>query len=140
LKSGEFVSIETDGHIIHKFPQPASNNKLPKLYVIKSGAKIVYVGITSQSLRTRLRSGLHAKGEHGYYGYKWKTLNKVDMLVWYFPGSKLSSVEPVEAEVAYLVRRHTGEWPEYQMEIHFHQSSKTDKELAEAIYSECIKY
>ena len=63
-----------------------------------------------------------------------------DMLVWYFPGSKLSSVEPVEAEVAYLVRRHTGEWPEYQMEIHFHQSSKTDKELAEAIYSECIKY
>ncbi len=140
LKSGKIASIEADGHIINKFSPPASSNGQLKLYVIKSGAEVIYAGITSQSLRARLRWGFHANGEQGYYGYKWKNLNIVEMLVWYFPGAKLSSIEPVEAELAYLVRHRTGNWPKYQMEIHFHQSSKRDKELAEAIYTECMKY
>jgi len=140
ISGGEIASIEIAGQIIPKFPSPASKNKRPKLYVIVSGIKIIYVGITSQSLRARLRWGFKAKGEQGYYGYKWKDLSEVEMLVWYFPGSQLSSVEAIEAEMVYLVRLHTDAWPKYQMEIHFHQSSVEDKKLAEAIYSECVKH
>jgi len=62
------------------------------------------------------------------------------MLVWYFPESDLASVESIEAELVYLVRYRHGAWPKYQMEIHFHQSSAHDKEMAAAIFNECIKH
>jgi len=139
LEDGEIASIKTGGHTINKFAAPASTNKLAKLYIIKSGIEIVYVGITSQSVRERLRLGFNAKGEKGYHGYKWKNLSQVEMLVWYFPDSALSAVESVEAEIVYLIRLHSGLWPKHQMEIHFHQSAKNEIYLAEAIYRECMR-
>lgn len=44
----------------------------PKLYVISSAQKLVYVGITKQSIRARLRSGFNSQGDSGYYGYQWR--------------------------------------------------------------------
>ncbi len=58
--------------------------KINKLYVLRNQNEYLYVGITKQSLRERLRSGFNAKGENGYHGYKWKNLKQFKLFVWAF--------------------------------------------------------
>lgn len=41
--------------------------KLPKLYVVSFHKKLIYVGITRQPMRTRLRGGFTADGANGYH-------------------------------------------------------------------------
>jgi len=136
LENRRIASIEIGGRKVRGFTQPATKNKLPKLYVVKSGSEVIYVGITSQSIRNRLRYGLEAQGKSGYHGYKWKDLSEVDSLIWCFPKESRDRVEAVEAELVYLFRQHTGKWPKYQMEIHFHDASEDEIKAAEAIFEE----
>ena len=117
------------------FTAPLTRNKLSKIYIVKYLSKVIYVGITSQSMKSRLRYGLKAKGEHAYYGYRWKNLKEVELLVWCFPDKNSKAVEGIEAEIVYLVRNRTGQWPEYQTEIHFREIAEKDRKIAEAIYS-----
>jgi hypothetical protein len=51
-----------------KFSGIATSRK-PKLYVVSVDEKPIYVGLTKQPIRKRLRLGWNAKGETGYYGY-----------------------------------------------------------------------
>jgi len=136
LKNKRIASIELDGHEEKGFKRPATKNNLPKLYVVKSGSEVIYVGITSQSIRNRLGYGLKAQGKGGYHGYKWKDLSEVDILIWYFPKESRDYVEAVEAELVYLFRKCTGKWPKHQMEIHFHDASEDEIKAAEAIFKE----
>ena len=46
-----------------------ATSKFPKLYIVSIDNKPIYVGITKQSIRSRLRYGWSAKGEGGYHGY-----------------------------------------------------------------------
>lgn len=135
LRNREIVFIETKGHKIKNFEQPATKNKLPKLYVVKSGDKVIYIGIASQNIRSRLRYGFQAKGRGGYHGYKWKDLSEVDILIWYFPREKMDCIEALEAELVYLFRKNTGEWPGYQTEIHFRNATDDEIKAAEEIFS-----
>lgn len=116
-----------EGKIVN-FSKPLTNNKQPKLYIIRIEEEIVYVGYTSQSISSRLNSGLKAK-----YGYKWRTKRdefrlSVYVFVDKFIGDKDKDddyyhfVEAIEAELVFLVRYKTGNWPKYQNEIHFHQN------------------
>ena len=66
--------IEANGEHAHQFLVPDVSDNLSKLYIVKNSREIYYVGITITDIRKRLRGGLLAKGEHGYYGYKWKYL------------------------------------------------------------------
>src|SRR5271170_6994843 len=50
-----------------------ATSKLPKLYIVSVGAQPVYIGITRQTMRSRLRGGFAASGKHGYYGYAWRS-------------------------------------------------------------------
>lgn len=50
-----------------KFRSPVTEAKWPKIYVVKSKGKFIYVGYTSQPMATRLRYGVKAKGKNGYY-------------------------------------------------------------------------
>ena len=137
LKNRKIASIEMSGHKVRSFTQPDTENKLPKIYVVKSGSKVIYVGVTSQSIRNRLRHGLEAQGKSGYHGYKWKNLNEVDILIWCFPEEEsLDRIEAIEAELVYLLRQHTRKWPEYQTEIHFHNTSEDEINVAKAIFKE----
>jgi hypothetical protein len=61
--------------------------------------EVLYVGITKQDIRRRLRYGFSAKGENGYHGYKWKDLNEVQLLVWAFRDSNNEDVEAIEADI-----------------------------------------
>lgn len=130
-KEGKVVEVNT-------FEKPVTRKDLSKLYVVKHQSEIIYVGVTSQGIRDRLRYGLQAKGKHGYHGYHWKDLDEIDLLVWCFP-EEPKRIESIEAELVYLVRNHTGQWPEYQTEIHFHKVTEEEKKVAESIYQETLK-
>ena len=112
------------------FKFPVTAIKRPKIYLIKVGNEVVYVGYTSQSHTSRLNYGMKANGETGYYGYHWKDKGDVfGLLVFVFDlefddDEKLNKkkkhfVEAIEAELVLAFRNETGFCPKYQNEIHF---------------------
>jgi hypothetical protein len=120
------------------FRSPVTS-RLPKLYVVSTKfSKVpIYVGITSQSMRTRLRLGWTATGATGYYGYHWRhKYERVTLDVWcHEDPDKLNprqDVETVEAEVVFLIRQN-GQWPSDQTEIHFHPSEERHRREARRI-------
>ena len=129
----------------------------PKLYVVSSKGKPIYVGGTKQPFRKRLNYGLTANGQKGYRGYLWRDWYKqVAIDIWNMtmededfesmkddPSIQRAEgddkrkkdilVETVEAEVVLLIQQKYGHWPKYQSEIHFHQSQHRHREIAEKI-------
>jgi len=139
IVDSKFKCIEANGEQDQGFLSPDVSDNLPKLYVVKHDKDIYYVGITRQDIRKRLRQGFSAQGEHGYHGYKWKNQNTAYLLIWSFPDSTQEHVEAIEAELVYFIREKTGKWPKYQMEIHFHGASESERQIAESILSQCLK-
>jgi hypothetical protein len=115
--------------------QLSNKKKLPKLYIISHNRKPIYVGITTQPIKSRLRYGFSAVGVGGYYGYAWRRKYKeVELHLWFQKdGRNLTDIETIEAEVVYEIRNQLGQWPEQQTEIHFHQSEKIHREAARKI-------
>ena len=139
ITDGKFQCIEANGEQGQGFLHPDVSDKLPKLYIVKHNRDIYYVGITTQDIRKRLRQGFSAQGEHGYHGYKWKNQGVAELLIWSFPVSTQEHVEAIEAELVYFIRGKTGEWPKYQMEIHFHGASDKQRKTARAILARCLE-
>ena len=94
----------------------------------------MYIGTTSQGIRNRFRYGLKAQGKGGYHGYKFKDLDKVNLFIFCFNKCNVGRVEAIEAEIVYLVRNKTGDWPKYQTEIHFRKATEGEKRMARLIY------
>jgi hypothetical protein len=93
-----------------------ATRKLPKLYVVSLDAKLIYVGITRQSMRARFRGGFTASGKNGYHGYAWRhSFTEAVLDIWCHEDAPLENsdrdIETVEAEVVFLARR-AGQWPE----------------------------
>ena len=57
-----------NGNDACKFSKPASSSKHPKLYTLSSNGKLIYVGIASQAMSSRLSYGFRASGKGGYHG------------------------------------------------------------------------
>jgi hypothetical protein len=93
------------------------------------------VGITSQSMSTRLRIGFKADGKTGYWGYKWKNeLTNAELYIWSFPSKDKEYIEAIEGELVYYLREQTGKWPKHQMEIHFHPDvTKEQSDIAKTL-------
>ena len=128
-----------------KFTAPVTK-QCPKVYVISDGTQIVYIGSTTQPLRSRLYGALRASGQNGYYGYAWKKSSaSLSLGVWILDdvavkkGKRCLTAETVEAEVVFLVRTRDGNWPAHQTEIHFHQSDAKHRRMASEIYEEVRK-
>jgi hypothetical protein len=120
-----------------KFSGLATRRK-PKLYVVSVDGRLIYVGITRQTMGTRFRFGFKAKGENGYHGYAWRhNLNLAVLDIWCHEDAPTLNadrdMETVEAEVVFLARL-ANQWPEGQTEIHFHPSNETHRELAKTIW------
>jgi len=116
-----------------------ATSKLPKLYVVTAGRLPIYVGITRQSIRARLRFGWSATGQSGYHGYRWRhNREEATLDLWYHLDAACTPVdldiETIEAELVYLIRKQ-GQWPEYQTEIHFHPSTEEHRAIAAEIWS-----
>lgn len=127
-----------------RFSKPASAVKHPKLYTLAADGKLLYVGIASQSMSSRLSFGFRANGKGGYHGYKWKTLrHRLALGVWTADRVDkpvtLRDLETVEAEVAFFCRQRSGQWPAFQNEIHFFPSFDYHRQAAEDIYFHTIQ-
>ncbi|MDO6605697.1 hypothetical protein [Arenibacter palladensis] len=116
------------------FKDPVTQNKTPKIYILKQEEEVVYIGYASQSIGTRFGQGIRANGAKGYHGYKWKQEEELELFVFVFDhlliGNKNKEDEPyvllteaVEAELVYLIREKTGKWPQFQNEIHFNNNN-----------------
>jgi hypothetical protein len=135
LDGGKFTVTCSSG--TPKFSGLATS-KLPKLYIVCVEGQPVYIGITRQSMRTRLRGGFAATGKHGYHGYAWRsTCKEATLNIWCHEdaptGSADRDIETVEAEVVFLARL-AGEWPAGQTEIHFHPSTQVHRDVAATIW------
>ncbi len=116
-------------------------SKLPKLYIVSVEGKPVYVGITKQAMRARLRFGFAAAGRGGYHGYAWRNQFRAATLdVWVQAdatgnggGNAMLDIETIEAENVFLARSE-GQWPACQTEIHFHPSLPEHREAAANIW------
>ena len=137
----DYKCISVNGNATDHFIAPDTKAGIQKLYVLKNGNEIYYIGVTSQSMSSRLRIGYRAKGEQGYHGYKWiGKISKAELLVWCFTENDRSPVEAIEGELVYFVRNHTGKWPTFQMEIHFHpDASDTEKQIAKTLVNICLE-
>jgi hypothetical protein len=113
-----------------------ATSKKPKLYIVSVNEKPIYVGVTKQSLRNRLRLGWKASGEGGYYGYDFRHhFKEANIDVWCHenaPEKATWDIETVEAEVVFLIRC-LGQWPSHQTEIHFHPSEPFHRDIAVSI-------
>jgi hypothetical protein len=112
-------------------------SRKPKLYIASVANIPIYVGVTRQPIRNRLRFGWSASGKGGYYGYAWRhNLVAADLDIWcHDDASAINSaldIETVEAEVVFRIRS-AGQWPMYQTEIHFHPSSEIHRNVAAKI-------
>ena len=108
----------------------------PQLYAVSADGVPFYIGVTKQSIRNRLRYGFTAQGEHGYYGYEWRChMVHATLDIWHQEDSShdLTEVEAVEAEVVFLIRKQTGQWPQYQTEIHFRPTRQTHRQAAQKV-------
>jgi hypothetical protein len=109
----------------------------PKLYVIVSECEPVYVGITQQSMRNRLRLGFSADGSTGYHGYAWRhVLTEASMYVWYssleVSAETRRELETIEAEIVFEIRAKR-QWPRFQTEIHFYPPTAEHRLIASRI-------
>ena len=104
------------------------------------------MGYASQSIGKRLGQGLRNSGVNKNLGYKWKQLLEVELFVFVFDkelkGNKhkddkpfIDFAEAVEAEIVFLVKQNTGNWPEFQNEIHFNNNEiEKVKKIASQMY------
>ena len=89
-------------------------------------------------MSARMRLGFKADGTGGYWGYSWrKTLSKATLHIWCLEGAteeeELKALECIESEVIFSYRLTHNQWPKYQTEIHFHESTGEHRNLASAI-------
>ncbi len=141
LSENDYKCLSVNGKSIDHFVAPDTKTGTQKLYVLKNDNEIYYVGVTSQSMSSRLRIGYRANGEQGYHGYKWiGNISKAELFVWCFTEGDRSTAEAIEGELVYLVRNKTGKWPTYQMEIHFHpDASNNENQIAESLLDICLE-
>lgn len=132
VKNRRIVKVISPNKKNH-FEAPATGNA-SKLYIVADAHDILYVGITKQPIRNRLRIGQNPNESTGYHGYKWLSAEGEYSLLIYID-SQSDDLEAVEAEVVYNIRKEEHQWPKFQNEIHFHNTNEKQKKLARNIYS-----
>lgn len=131
-RTAKVTSMDGAAH----FTAPATAKGKPKLYVASKSGRLLYVGVTTRSMSTRLHGGLTADGSHGYHGYSWGRENhRICLQIWYLNGhdATTADLETIEAETVFLYRQQSGQWPEAQTEIHFHPSNDRHRKCAKQI-------
>jgi hypothetical protein len=136
VKDGKIENIESPSGKAH-FEKPVTQRG-EKIYLIADENEIVYVGITRQSLRTRLRIGENPDKSTGYHGYQWlRKDGRYRIIV--FMDEALSDPEPIEAEIVYTIRKRTRYWPRAQTEIHFSNVDDDQRQIARNLYRLALK-
>jgi hypothetical protein len=61
--------------------------------------------------------------------------HNLNLDIWYLEGDDIkgTDLETIEAEVVFLYRQESGQWPQAQTEIHFHPSDIIHRDCARQI-------
>jgi len=130
VKSNDISSVLAKDGTSH-FVSPVTK-KGNKIYILGKNGLIHYVGITKQSMASRLRYGVKPAHKSGYHGYKWLKENGDHCLViWTFNNDV--DIEALEAEIVHFFRKQYDQWPKHQTEIHFHPTTKEERTMAKTI-------
>lgn len=136
VRSNEIVSVLANDGTKH-FVAPVTK-KGKKIYLVGKNGLVHYVGITKQSMSSRIRYGVKPNHKTGYHGYKWlKEDGYHSLIIWTFNNDV--DVEAIEAEIVHFFRLQNDQWPKYQTEIHFHPTTKDERSLAKTILKETEK-
>lgn len=136
VKENEIVSVLANDGTKH-FVAPVTK-KGKKIYLVGKNGLIHYIGITKQSMSSRIRYGVKPNHKSGYHGYKWlKENGNHSLIIWTFNDDV--DVEAVEAEIVHFFRVQHDQWPKYQTEIHFHATTNKERSLAKTILKESEK-
>lgn len=111
--------------------------KIPKLYVVVAGGRVVYVGVARQTMSSRLRNGFTATANTGTTDTLTGTSTSAPACTCggaHEDAGDCLLVETVEAEVVFLARHLSGQWPSGQTEIHFHPSSAAHRKASAAVW------
>ena len=150
IDARKICRIEKEGICIKNFDKDVRQGRCPKIYIVRKGKDVLYVGYADKHIGSRLRYGLYPKNQKGYHGYGWKGEEDVELFVWVFEPFKTAIkkgdpgydeykrlVECIEAEIVFRIKSVTGKWPLYQQEIHF---GNENEEVVEVVASDIIKY
>ena len=136
VKDNEIVSVLANNGIRHFVAPVTKRGK--KIYLVGKNGLINYVGITRQSMSSRIRYGVKPNHKTGYHGFKWlKENGDHSLIIWTFNDGV--DTEAIEAEIVYFFRLQHDQWPKYQMEIHFHATTSSERSLAKTILKESEK-
>jgi len=135
--NGYYAVSNENGH--NRFLNPVTIPG-PKLYVFAAENRPVYIGQTFQPMAARMRLGFRADGSSGYYGYRWRReLPSAQLVVWCLEGvaeqESRRVLECIESEVVFAYRLRYNQWPRYQTEIHFHETSAEHRALAAQVFA-----
>lgn len=132
----------------------ALTSKTRVIYLVKDNKDWLYVGEAKANLKKRIQSGFYSYRRYkrtnvkykGYGGYKWvelfdessklKTVDKLYLFAIIFDknyNNDRKSIEAIEGELVYLIRRETGKWPLFQNEIHFSNENAKSVHIATEI-------
>ena len=136
VQDNEIVSVLANDGTNHFVTPVTKRGK--KIYLVGKNGLIHYVGITKQSMSSRIRNGVKPNHETGYHGYKWlKENGNHSLIVWTFNDNE--DVEAIEGEIVHFFRVEHDQWPKYQTEIHFHPTTDKQRSLAKTILKESEK-
>ncbi|MBN2352111.1 MAG: hypothetical protein JXD23_06025 [Spirochaetales bacterium] len=153
LKGTCVITTKSDGTRTVKlyFKNGVDNaGKGRRIYIVRDGQTIIYIGETDTPIKTRFQRGCNAynhykrtdKARNGYKGYKWldPRLNPSNVLgihVIIFNDHDINRniIESIESELTYLARQKSHAWPKFQNEIHFH-NTEGSRETAEIIFEQ----
>jgi hypothetical protein len=138
------VTVQDGGYVVlndkggSNFVSPVTT-RCSKLYVFAADNRPVYVGQTVQGMAARMRLGFQADGSNGYYGYRWRhELASAQLLVWCLEElgeeNGVLASECIESEIVFAYRLKFDQWPKYQTEIHFHETSAEHRALAAQVF------
>jgi hypothetical protein len=135
--SNKLITSVTSENGVSHFTSPVTKHN-NKVYLVGINQTIHYIGTAKQPIGARMRYGVKPNHKTGYHGYKWLNKNGTHNLMIWIIAEKINA-EAVEAEIAYLFRNKTKQWPKYQTEIHFHQTDERERLLARGILNDSIE-
>ena len=137
LNGGKITHVINLKHLKHPndFAPEFKASNFPKIYLVKDNQSYKYVGATTQPIHIKLKQGLKSNGKNGYHGYKWKNLEKVEVMVWLLSGVDKTQMESIESELVLQIRNKYSKWPDYQNEIHFNNKFPFSKVVGETLFN-----
>lgn len=112
-------------------------NSLGKIYVLYKDEKFEYVGSTIISLNSEIKRILNLDNE---INTGKKLYNKICLSVFCAETTDIPELESIAAELIFLIKKTTGQWPDYQNKMHFNNNFPNALYAAQLLFQEIYSF